>query len=60
MASSRPARDRPLLGPGEEEAIRAAVAAAERGSGAEVVAWIVAACDPIPRGRGRVPRPARW
>jgi putative membrane protein len=34
--------------PADREAIRAAVAAAERGSGAEVVPWIAGACDDHP------------
>jgi putative membrane protein len=34
--------------PADEEAIRAAVEAAERSTGGEVVPWVVGACDPHP------------
>ena len=48
MAEDRPSRDRPLLSAAEEEAVRAAVAAAELGTAGEVVPWVVEACDPHP------------
>ena len=48
MAARRPSRQRPLLTSEQEEAIRAAVATAERETAGEVVPWIVEACDPYP------------
>lgn len=48
MAADRAPRGRPLLSAAEEEAVRAAVAAAEAGTAGEVVPWVVEACDPHP------------
>ncbi len=43
----------PLFSAADEEAIRAAVAAAEERSAGEVVPWIVEACDPYPEAAWR-------
>jgi putative membrane protein len=48
MAAGDTSTDRPLLSAAEEEAVRAAVADAERVTGAEIVTWVVETCDPHP------------